>query len=139
MRKEARHTQMRDRASGVHPDILEHFPPKKNQSLPTVLLYALTCDFTGGCPPPPSRSLCQRVHLQLQFLKLAHALHRPLDVEEVHLTLGAAPVARRRRAGPRARHRAPLAAASREAAANLEQADVPLLASPVVGHRGHEP
>ena len=22
-----------------------------------------------GCPPPPSRSLCQRVHLQLQFLK----------------------------------------------------------------------
>src|SRR5574341_1191160 len=29
MRKEARHTQMRDRASGVHPDILEHFPTKK--------------------------------------------------------------------------------------------------------------
>ena len=29
MRKEARHTQMRDRASGVHPDILEHLPPKK--------------------------------------------------------------------------------------------------------------
>ena len=29
---------MRDRASGVHPDILEHLPPKKNQSLPTVLL-----------------------------------------------------------------------------------------------------
>ena len=25
----ARHTQMRDRASGVHPDILEHLPPKK--------------------------------------------------------------------------------------------------------------
>ena len=25
-----RHTQMRDRASGVHPDILEHLPPKKN-------------------------------------------------------------------------------------------------------------
>ena len=69
MRKEARHTQMRDRASGVHPDILEHLPPKKNQSLPTVLLYALTCDFTGGCPPPPSRSLCQRVNLQLQFIK----------------------------------------------------------------------
>lgn len=69
MRKEARHTQMRDRASGVHPDILEHLPPKKNRSLPTVLLYALTCDFTGGCPPPPSRSLCQRVNLQLQFIK----------------------------------------------------------------------
>ena len=44
-------------------------PPKKNRSLPTVLLYALTCDFTGGCPPPPSRSLCQRVNLQLQFIK----------------------------------------------------------------------
>ena len=29
MRKEARHTQMRDRASGVHPDVLEHLPTKK--------------------------------------------------------------------------------------------------------------
>ena len=35
----------------------------KNQSLPTLLLCALTSDFTGGCPPPPSRSLCQRVNL----------------------------------------------------------------------------
>ena len=26
-------------------------PPQKNQSLPTVLLCALTSDFTGGCPP----------------------------------------------------------------------------------------
>ena len=26
-------------------------PPHKNQSLPTVLLCALTSDFTGGCPP----------------------------------------------------------------------------------------
>src|SRR5574337_438779 len=69
MRKEARHTQMRDRASGVHPDVLEHLPPKKSRSLPTVLLYDLTCDFTGGCPPPPSRSLCQRVNLQLQFIQ----------------------------------------------------------------------
>ena len=33
------------------------------------VLCALTSDFTGGCPPPPSHSLCQRVHLQLQFLK----------------------------------------------------------------------
>ena len=68
MRKEARHTQRRDRASGVPPDILEHLPPK-NQSLPTLLLCALTSDFTGGCPPPPSRSLCQRVNLQLQLIK----------------------------------------------------------------------
>ena len=68
MRKEARHTQRRDWASGVPPDILEHLPPK-NQSLPTLLLCALTSDFTGGCPPPPSHSLCQRVNLQLQLIK----------------------------------------------------------------------
>ena len=68
MRKEARHTQRRDRASGVPPDILEYLPPK-NQSLPTLLLCALTSDFTGGCPLPPSRSLCQRVNLQLQLIK----------------------------------------------------------------------
>ena len=68
MRKEARHTQRWDRASGVPPDILEHLPPK-NQSLPTLLLCALTSDFTGGCPPPPSPSLCQRVNLQLQLIK----------------------------------------------------------------------
>ena len=41
----------------------------KNQSLPTLLLCALTSDFTGGCPPPPSRSLCQRANLQLQLIK----------------------------------------------------------------------
>ena len=68
MRKEARHTQRRDQASGVPPDILKHLPPK-NQSLPTLLLCALTSDFTGSCPPPPSRSLCQRVNLQLQLIK----------------------------------------------------------------------
>ena len=68
MRKEARHTQRRDRASGVPPDILEHLP-QKNQSLPTLLLCALTTDFTGGCPPSPSHSLCQRVNLQLQLIK----------------------------------------------------------------------
>src|SRR5574337_31110 len=44
-------------------------PPQKNQSLPTVLLCALTSDFTGGCPPTPSHSVCQRVNLQLQFIK----------------------------------------------------------------------
>ena len=32
MRKEARHTQRRDRASGVPLDILEHLPPKKPES-----------------------------------------------------------------------------------------------------------
>ena len=52
MRKEARHTQRQDRASGdpLFPSI---YP--QNQSLPTLLLYALTyaSDFTGGYPPPP--------------------------------------------------------------------------------------
>ena len=67
MRKGARHTQRRDRASGVPPDILEHLPPN-NQSLPTLLLCALASDFTEGCPPPPSHSLCQRVNLQLQLI-----------------------------------------------------------------------
>ena len=32
MRKGARHTQRRDRASGVPPDILEHLPPKIPES-----------------------------------------------------------------------------------------------------------
>ena len=32
MRKGAQHTQRRDRASGVPPDILEHLPPKKPES-----------------------------------------------------------------------------------------------------------
>ena len=59
--------QRRDRASGVPLDILEHLSPQ-NQSLPTLLLCALTFDFTGGCPPPPSRSLGQRVNLQLQLI-----------------------------------------------------------------------
>ena len=45
------------------------YPPQKTRSLPSVLLCALTSDFTGGFPPPPSRSLCQRANLQLQFIK----------------------------------------------------------------------
>ena len=36
MRKEARHSQMWDLASGVHPDILEHLPPKNTR---VCLLY----------------------------------------------------------------------------------------------------
>src|SRR5574341_1241599 len=51
------------------PGYLRESPPQENQSLPTVLLCALTSDLTGGCPPPPSRSLGQTVHLQLQFIK----------------------------------------------------------------------
>ena len=87
MWKEAQHTQMQDRASGVHPDILEHLPPKKIQSLPNLLLCALTSDFTGGCPPPPSRSLSQSVNLQLQFIKFLFIL--PFNLEpSLHLERG---------------------------------------------------
>ena len=50
MKKEAWHMQRQDRTSGVPLDILEHLPPK-NQSLPTLLLCALTSDFTGGLSP----------------------------------------------------------------------------------------
>ena len=45
-------------------------PPQKNRSLPTVLLYALTCDFTGGCPPPPSRSLWKKRLVNLKTCQL---------------------------------------------------------------------
>ena len=54
MRKEARHTQMRDRASGVHPDVLEHLPPKKTRvCLLYCLLWALSplLIWTGGSTP----------------------------------------------------------------------------------------
>src|SRR5574340_1026096 len=62
-------------------------PPQKNQSLPNVLLCALTSDFTGGCPPPPSRSLCQRVSLQLQVIKFLVIL--PLNFQlSLHLERG---------------------------------------------------
>ena len=45
--------QRRDRASG-DPLFLSIYP--QNQSLPTLLIYALTytSDFTGGFPPPLS-------------------------------------------------------------------------------------
>ena len=53
MRKEARHTQRRvepQESSWKSSSIYPH-----NQSLPTLLLCALTytSEFTGGCPPPP--------------------------------------------------------------------------------------
>src|SRR5574337_1845167 len=51
MWKEARHTQMRDRASGVHPDILEHLPPKKTRAC---LLYCFVLSplISLGAVPP---------------------------------------------------------------------------------------
>ena len=67
MRKEARHTQMRDRASGVHPDILEHLPPKKTG---VCLLYCFVLSPTpltlwGAVPHYVSE---KRVSLQLQLI-----------------------------------------------------------------------
>ena len=53
MRKEARHNQRRDRASGVPLEILEHLPP--NQSLPTFCFVLsptpLTLQAGGGTVP----------------------------------------------------------------------------------------
>ena len=53
MRKEARHTQRWDRASGVPLEILEHLPPKPESAYLLLCALTYTSDFTGGCPPPP--------------------------------------------------------------------------------------
>ena len=42
MRKEARHTQRRDRASGVRPDILEHLPPQKKTRVCLLYCFVLS-------------------------------------------------------------------------------------------------
>ena len=61
------HTQRRDRASG-DPLFLSIYP--QNQSLPSLLFYALTytSDFMGGCSP--TTSLGEGVNLQLQSIKI---------------------------------------------------------------------
>ena len=54
MRKEARHTQRRDQASGVPLEILEHLPPKPESAYFLLCALTYTSDFTGvggGCPP----------------------------------------------------------------------------------------
>ena len=53
MRKEARHTQRRDQASGVPLEILEHLPPKPESAYFLLCALTYTSDFTGGCPPLP--------------------------------------------------------------------------------------
>ena len=50
MRKEARHTQRRDGASGVPLEILEHLPPKPESAYFLLCALTYTSDFTGGCP-----------------------------------------------------------------------------------------
>ena len=49
MRKEARHTQRRDRASGVPLEILEHLPPKPASAYFLLCALTYTSDFMGGC------------------------------------------------------------------------------------------
>jgi len=65
MRKEARHTQRQDRASGVPLEILEHLPPKPESAYFLLCAFIYTSDFTGGCPPLPLSE--KRVSLQLQL------------------------------------------------------------------------
>ena len=66
MRKEARHTQRRDQASGVSLEILEHLPPKPESAYFLLCAFTYTSDFTGGCPPIPLSE--KRVSLQLQLI-----------------------------------------------------------------------
>ena len=67
MRKEARHTQRRDWASGVPLEILEHLPPKPESAYFTALCSHLHPWLYGGLSP--TTSLWKRVNLQLQLIK----------------------------------------------------------------------
>ena len=66
MRKEARHTLRRDRASGVPLEILEHLPPKPESAYFLLCALTYTSDFKGGCPPLPLSE--KRINLQLQLI-----------------------------------------------------------------------
>ena len=66
MRKEAWHTQRRDRASGVPLEILEHIPPKPESAYFLLCAFTYTSDFTGVCLPLPLSE--KRVSLQLQLI-----------------------------------------------------------------------
>ena len=67
MRKEARHMQRWDRASGIPLEIPEHLPPKPESAYFLLCALTYTSDFTGGCPPLPVSK--KRVSLQLQLIK----------------------------------------------------------------------
>ena len=66
MRKEARHTQRWDQASGVLLEILEHLPPKPESAYFLLCAFTYTSDSMGGCPPLPLSE--KRVSLQLQLI-----------------------------------------------------------------------
>ena len=57
MRKEAWHTQRRDRASGVPLEILEHLPPKPESAYFLLCALTYTSDFMGGGAVPHYLSL----------------------------------------------------------------------------------
>ena len=65
LRKEAWHTQRRDRASGVSLEILEHLPPKPESAYFLLCAFTYASDFTGGCPPLPLSEKRVSLHLQL--------------------------------------------------------------------------
>ena len=66
MKKEAQHTQRRDRASGVSLEILKHLPPKPESAYFLLCAFTYTSDFMGGCPPLPLSE--KRIGLQLQLI-----------------------------------------------------------------------
>ena len=67
MRKEAQHTQRRDRASGVPLEILKHLPPKPESAYFTALCSHLHLWLYGGLSP--TTSLREGVNLKLQLIK----------------------------------------------------------------------
>ena len=67
IRKEARHTQRQDWASGVPLEILEHLPPKPESAYFSALCSRLHFWLYGGLSP--TTSLWKRVNLQLQLIK----------------------------------------------------------------------
>ena len=68
MRKETRHTQRRDWASGVPLEILEHLPPKPESAYFTALCSYLHLWLYGGLSP--TTSFREGVNLELQLIKV---------------------------------------------------------------------
>ena len=81
MRKEARHTQRWDQASGVPLEILEHLSPKPESAYFTALCSHLHLWLYRGLSP--TTSLWKRVKLHLQLIKFLGVtksvlVHKPL-------------------------------------------------------------
>ena len=66
MRKEPRHTQRQDRASGVPLEILEHLPPKPESAYFTTLCSHIHLRLYGGLSP--TTSFGEGVNLELQLI-----------------------------------------------------------------------